>query len=342
MNELGLLLRETRESKEISLAEAEARTRIRQKFIAAMEAEDWNTLPGEVATRGFLRNYSAYLGLDEARVFQLYQSRAKPAAPAPMPVPSSERPVDYRPIEMDLSSQPARRIPWRWIVVAAILVLVGLGAWWLFAYRPAWVGNLFAMPRSLPNPADIVALEPTSTPTATAEIVRVTATFTATPLPVATPAATRAAASATAAPSATPQASETAASTPESPTPIAAITPTTASNTFAPAERIALRIDVATRSWLRLLVDGKVAQETVLEPGASSEWEALQSIVLRTGNGSGVVLTLNGQQLPPLGGPGAVVELRWDLVDGEIIQSTPSPTPSPPALEAPPAETPAE
>ena len=336
MNELGQLLRETRESKEITLAEAEARTRIRQKFIAAMEAEDWNALPGEVAARGFLRNYSAFLGLDEAHVFQLYQSRAKPAPPLPMPTPSSERPVDYRPIEMDLAPKPTRTFPWRWIALVALVAVIVLGAWWLYVYRPGWVNNLLSMPRTLPNPADIVAVEPTPTPTATAEIVRVTATFTATPLPAALPTATPAAATATSPADATPPAAETPVSTPAA---TEALSATVSSNTFAPAERIKLRIDVNERSWLRLLVDGKVAQETVLEPGVSSEWEALQSIVLRTGNGAGVLLTVNDQVLPPLGAPGEVVELRWDLVDGEIIQSSPSPTPPLPSPEVTPSET---
>ena len=46
MNELGQLLRETREGKDISLAQAEAQTRIRQKFIAAMEKEGIPTSAG--------------------------------------------------------------------------------------------------------------------------------------------------------------------------------------------------------------------------------------------------------------------------------------------------------
>jgi cytoskeletal protein RodZ len=270
---------------------------------------------------------------------QLYQSRANPATALAVPVPPADRPVDYRPIEMDLSSEPARRMPWRWIALVTVVALIGLAAWWIFAYRPAWVGNLLSMPRSLPNPAAVVALEPTTTPTATIEIVRVTATPTATPLSTPTPAATQPTAAtptAAAAPPGTPAPTVGLAAT-SGVTATTAVTATIASNTFAPAERIKLRLDVAERSWLRLLVDGKVAQETVLEPGASSEWEALQSIVVRTGNAAGVQVTVNAQQLPPLGGPGEVIELRWDLIDGEIVQSTPSPTPPPPP-EATPTE----
>ena len=96
-----------------------------------------------------------------------------------------------------------------------------------------------------------------------------------------------------------------------------------------------MHIDATERSWLRLLVDGKVAQDFVMEPGATSDWEALQSIVLRTGNGAGVQVTVNDQKLPPLGGPSEVIELRWDLIDGEIIQATPGPTLPPPPTATP-------
>jgi transcriptional regulator with XRE-family HTH domain len=97
MNELGQLLREARERQGISLAEAETQTRIRQKFIAAMEAEDWTLLPNDVTTRGFLRKYAGYLGLDEETVLQRFQSRGNPGAALPAAAIALDREVDYRP-----------------------------------------------------------------------------------------------------------------------------------------------------------------------------------------------------------------------------------------------------
>ena len=55
---IGPLLRERREAMGVTLAEAEVATRIRQKYLAALEADEWDLLPGEVVGRGFLRNYS--------------------------------------------------------------------------------------------------------------------------------------------------------------------------------------------------------------------------------------------------------------------------------------------
>ena len=191
MNELGQMLRGARESQSISLAEAEAQTRIRQKFLAAMEAEEWTLLPNEVTTRGFLRKYASYLGLEEEAVLQSFQSRAKNVAPQPPVAVPEEREVDYRPIEMDLSSTQRRAIPWGWIGAAIVLLALAGAALYIYLYQPNFIANLLSLPRTLPNPADVIALEPTNTPTATVEINRITATPTPTaeaaPTPTAPP-----------------------------------------------------------------------------------------------------------------------------------------------------------
>lgn len=323
MNELGQLLREAREANGASLAEAEAQTRIRQKFIAAMEAEAWDALPNEVTARGFLRKYAAYLRLDEEAVLAQYQARSKAPALQPELTAPAEREADYRPIEMDLSHVERRSIPWGWIGAALVVVALVAAALYLYFYQPNFIANLTALPRSLPNPADMIALEPTATPTATVELNRVTATPTPTQpgqAATATPVATTGSAATT------PAAIATVTDTPPTPAPGA-----------QPVQQMALDFEVLARSWVRLMVDDRVVLESVLEPGQQGAWEASDVIVLRTGNAAGLFVRLNGQEYSELGGPGEVVELQWRLVDGQIVRVTATPVPPTPLPVTPEA-----
>ena len=84
MPRLGEILRARREKKGITLDQAAADTRIREKFLTALEDGDVQSLPGAVYTRGFLRNYAAYLDLDEEELVVLYhQERGMTPEPAP-------------------------------------------------------------------------------------------------------------------------------------------------------------------------------------------------------------------------------------------------------------------
>jgi hypothetical protein len=79
---LGETLRAQREKKGITLEQAASDTRIREKFLKALEDSDYQTLPGTVYTKGFLRNYAEYLELDtEELVVQFHQERDQPEAP---------------------------------------------------------------------------------------------------------------------------------------------------------------------------------------------------------------------------------------------------------------------
>lgn len=322
MNELGQMLREARETKGISLAEAEAQTRIRQKFIAALEAEDWDVLPNEVTTRGFLRKYANYLALDETTVVRQFEARAKVVTPQPEMAAPIDREVDYRPIEMDLSPAARRTIPWGWLGAAAVILLVAAGALYLYFFQPNVIANLLALPQRLMNPVTVIAPEPTAAPTDTVLVTRVTAT----PTP-------------TAESTATPTAAQASTATPAPATPAGAASPTAATPPFQPVELMVLGLEIDARAWVRLLIDNGLAMEAVLEPGEQREWEARESIVLRTGNAAGVRVRLNGQELPALGGGGEVVEVQWRLVDGQVVRLTPTaaPTPTPGAT---PEETP--
>ena len=91
LHKLGEVLRAARESKGVDLARVERDTKIRTRYLSALERGEYRDLPGAVYTKGFLRNYAHYLGLDPEYLTDLYRletnGAAQPvvaAAPRPM------------------------------------------------------------------------------------------------------------------------------------------------------------------------------------------------------------------------------------------------------------------
>ena len=66
MAEIGETLRETRMRRRIDMTEVEAATKIRAKYLRALENEEWDLLPGPTFVKTFLRTYAEYLELDPA------------------------------------------------------------------------------------------------------------------------------------------------------------------------------------------------------------------------------------------------------------------------------------
>lgn len=70
---VGTILRTARSRRKIELSEVEAATRIRLRYLNAIENEEWDILPGGVYTRGFIRTYASFLGLDGERLVEEYR-----------------------------------------------------------------------------------------------------------------------------------------------------------------------------------------------------------------------------------------------------------------------------
>jgi len=68
MKTVGSILQEARISQKISLEQAETATKIRMKFLQAIESDEYSGLPSLSYAKGFVKNYSEYLGLDSGRV----------------------------------------------------------------------------------------------------------------------------------------------------------------------------------------------------------------------------------------------------------------------------------
>ena len=74
IHELGAFLRKTREGKHISLEDVVDTTKIRSRYLKAIEDGDWDDLPSEVYARGFVRSYADFLGLDGQQIVTQFLS----------------------------------------------------------------------------------------------------------------------------------------------------------------------------------------------------------------------------------------------------------------------------
>jgi cytoskeletal protein RodZ len=118
VHKLGEVLRTAREGKGVDLARVERDTKIRERYLSALERGEYRELPGAVYTKGFLRNYGAYLGLDPEYLIDLYRIESAAAAGERPRLPTPPRPLAARRSRSFVVTPGA--------VVAAILtILVG-------------------------------------------------------------------------------------------------------------------------------------------------------------------------------------------------------------------------
>ncbi len=78
---VGATLREARNRRKIDLSQVEAATKIRVRYLRAIENEEWELLPGDAYARAFVRAYASYLGLDAERLAE--QQRRGSGSPRP-------------------------------------------------------------------------------------------------------------------------------------------------------------------------------------------------------------------------------------------------------------------
>jgi hypothetical protein len=108
--EIGNSLREARERQGLGYPEIELATKIRAKYIRALEEEDFTSIPGDAYIRGFLRTYAEYLGLDGDVYVDEYASRfitswrdELPPRPERRRIPRRGRPLERRAVLLVLA-----------------------------------------------------------------------------------------------------------------------------------------------------------------------------------------------------------------------------------------------
>ena len=121
MFEIGNSLREARLRQNLDFPRIEEGTKIRGKYIQALEAERFEVLPGDTYVKGFLRTYAEYLGLDGQLYVDEYNSRfasvEEPMTPSTPPTRPRHRVSESNFVVVALAA----------IVAITVLVVVAFG-----------------------------------------------------------------------------------------------------------------------------------------------------------------------------------------------------------------------
>jgi hypothetical protein len=141
MPDIGTTLREARMRARIDISEIEAETKIRAKYLRALENEEWDLLPGPTYVKSFLRTYADALGLDGKLLIEEYKLRHERLSD-----------VELQPIaplgQRERRRRPRGGVPRGWLVAFVVVGL--LVALWVVGNRNS---NDGATQGSTPPPA---------------------------------------------------------------------------------------------------------------------------------------------------------------------------------------------
>jgi cytoskeleton protein RodZ len=117
MPDIGSTLREARMRARIDISEIETETKIRAKYLRALENEEWDLLPGPTYVKSFLRTYADALGLDGKLLIEEYKLRHERLSD-----------VELQPIaplgQRDRRRAPRAAFSRRWLVLVVVVGLI--------------------------------------------------------------------------------------------------------------------------------------------------------------------------------------------------------------------------
>jgi len=284
LEDLGEQLRRAREARGLSIDEAERATRIRARYLTALEKGDLDVLPTHIQVRGFLRNYSGFVGLDpEQTIGRLDTTRYGPRKrfwsalfrrgrqlsvhpDIPAIRPPSSFPPSHSSIQGQVSTSRRMRRFLTLDVFIVLTMLVGVIAFFM------WGGSkvseaVFARSEVTVTPE---VLGPTATATLLGRI-----TF-----------------------------------TPTNPPPLVSFSD------------VQLSLVVEQRSFVRIIVDGVLDFDGILAPGDRRDYFGAQLAEVTTANGAGVRVFFNQRDEGLMGGFGEVV--TWIFTPNAKSAPTPA------------------
>lgn len=292
----GTWLRQQREMREINLREIAEATKISLRYLEAFEQDRFDLLPASLFSRGFLRQYSGYVGLDPDEVMNHFLWAQQAVQPEEEEEAEGPRPQ-------------GAMMPMLLGVIGLLLVTLLMGL--LYVYYGRSDRDIPATPREQFVPPPENRAPAAQLP---AEIAPVPGSEVAEPIPAEAALEETLPSASGAAPGAAAGGSEPAQPATESP----AIVPPA---NLPPG--ISLQVDLAfsDQCWAEVVVDGSLRISRLYGAGESERIEARRSVVLRKiGNAGGVQVRVNGRTMELPGGRGTVIgDVRIDAVTAQQL-----------------------
>jgi len=301
--DVGRRLREQRELLGLSLDDVERHTHLRERYLVALENGDIDCLPSPVQGRGMLNNYATFLGLEPDILLLRFAEGLQAqliAKQAKQAPTSSKKQRKARPLPTPIRRLLSGDILIGGTLTILLVVFIFWGAIRIFAIQ--------------------MEQEPTPTAPSIAEVLLATAT-----------------------------ASSTATALPATPTPPPTIQfPTQAlgTNVFSgdpfpqSAEgNVQIYITVYQRAWMKVTVDDEEQFNGRVIPGSAYAFSGVEKVEISTGNGAGLNILYNQENLGYMGSMGQVVYQIY-TIDGVMTPTatiTPTPTETLPATPSPTA-----
>lgn len=276
---LGEKLRRARSAKGVSLEEAAAATRIHLSSLEALEGNHARHLPAQVFTRGFVRIYAGYLGLDPDQALRLHVEEQG------LPTTSTTDKINIQEL---LASEEMAEAPHTLTGNHVFFLLLML----VLGFLVYWGYNSYFRPLPSPAPfgpeASLFGFPDESAPPPEPDPPFLDKDQAVVDHPAAAIPATR------------------------------KIDPDPAPRRVAPIgitgpveSPYVLAAHFLEETWVRIQVDDQPAEQLYFYPGNTRTWQAAEKLEIRIGNAGGVELSLNNSSLPTLGRSGQIVDLRF-------------------------------
>jgi len=148
--EIGNKLKEARESRGLTLEEVEEETKIRRKYILAMEQEQFQVLPGPIYARAFLKNYARFLNIDPEEILDVLKY-----------IHSGEDIQKDIPKTVDKKAITTASIMRYWLYPAAALLIIILFVSLYYGTRGMWTNRIGVNDEEKPKTGEIGTQENT-------------------------------------------------------------------------------------------------------------------------------------------------------------------------------------